>query len=284
MPADVLLATGAEWPELHPDELLLVEALRSRGVAAEPAVWSDAGVDWAAAAVVVVRAAFDYTRSREAFCAWADRVAAATQLHNPPGVLRWNSHKSYLRDLEADGVAIVPTEWIDAGSATDLVSLLARRGWPDAVVKPAVDNGARAALRVSAADPAPGQAHLDELLATRDVMVQPYIAATEDVGEHAVVYIEGAFSHAIRKDQMLAGRPFDIDRIQPVDPDPREAALAARVLERFGDPLLYARVDTICSGDDVMLMELEVLEPVLFYSKAPGSADRLAAAIQSRIT
>ena len=93
--------------------------------------------------------------------------------------------------------------------------------------------------------------------------------------------MDGAYSHTIRKDQMLAGRPFDIDRVPGIDPDPRELALAERVLARFDEPLLYARVDTICSGDDVMLMELEV-EPVLFFSKAPGSADRLAAAIETR--
>jgi hypothetical protein len=283
MTADVLLATGDEWPDLHPDELLLVDALADRGLRADPAVWTDPSVDWAATRIVVVRAVFDYVRARDEFCAWAERVASVTSLHNPPEVLRWNSHKSYLRDLEADGIPIVPTAWLDAGSSGDLAALLGERGWPDAVVKAAVDNGARAAIRVSLDEPGPGQAHLDSLLQARDVMVQPYVTATEDVGEHALVHIDGVFSHAIRKDQMLAGRPFDIDRIPPIDPEPRELALAERVLARFDDPLLYARVDTICSGEEVMLMELEVLEPVLFFSKAPGSAGRMAAAIEARL-
>jgi glutathione synthase/RimK-type ligase-like ATP-grasp enzyme len=245
-------------------------------------VWTDPSVDWAAAGSVVVRAVFDYVRAREEFCAWAERVASVTRLHNPADVLRWNSHKSYLRDLEAGGIPIVPTAWLDAGSSVDLAALLAERGWPDAVVKAAVDNGARGALRVSGDDPGAGQAHVEELLQARDVMVQPYVTATEDVGEHALVHIDGVFSHAVRKDQMLAGRPFDLNRIPRIEPDPRELALAERVLARFDDSLLYARVDTICAGDDVMLMELEVLEPVLFFSKAPGSADRMAAAINRR--
>ena len=281
---DVLLATGADHPELWEDELLLVEALAARGLSAVPGVWSDPSVDWAAARIVVIRSAFDYVRSREAFCAWADRVEATTPLHNHARVLRWNSHKSYLRELEAAGIPILPTAWIDAGSRTDLAGLLAERSWRDAVVKPAIDNGARGALRVHAGDLHSGQSHLDRLLAERDVMIQPFIAATETSGERAMIYFEGRFSHAIRKDQMLAGRTFSLDRTPPIAPEPGELALAEQVLSLVPEsPLLYARVDAVTTDGNARLMELEVIEPVLFFSKAPGSADRMAAAIAERL-
>jgi glutathione synthase/RimK-type ligase-like ATP-grasp enzyme len=281
---DVLLATGAEHPELWEDELLLVDALAERGLSAGPGVWSDPAVDWAAARLVVIRSAFDYIRDRDAFCAWADRVEATTPLHNAARVLRWNSHKSYLRELEAAGVPIVPTAWVDAGSRTDLARLLAERSWRDAVVKPAVDNGARGALRVHAGDPERGQSHLDLLLAERDVMIQPFVAATETSGERAMIHIDGRFSYAIRKDQMLAGRTFSLDRTPPIDPDPDERALAEQVLSLIPEsPLLYARVDAVMDDGVARLMELEVIEPVLFFSKVPGSAERLTAAIAERL-
>jgi hypothetical protein len=281
---DVLLATGAEHPELWEDELLLVEALAERGLSVRPGVWSDPAVDWAAARLVVIRSAFDYIRDRDAFCAWADRVEATTPLHNAARVLRWNSHKSYLRELEAAGVPIVPTAWIDAGSRADLAGLLAERSWRDAVVKPAVDNGARGALRVHAADPEEGQSHLDLLLAERDVMIQPFVAATETSGERAMIHIDGRFSHAIRKDQMLAGRTFSLDRTPPIDPEPAELALGQRVLSLIPEsPLLYARVDAVMNDGVARLMELELIEPVLFFSKVPGSAERMASAIAERL-
>ncbi len=281
---DVLLATGAEHPELWEDELLLVGALADRGISSGPGVWSDPSVDWAAARIVLVRSAFDYIRHRDAFCAWADRVEAATPLHNPARVLRWNSHKSYLRELEAAGVPIVPTAWVEAGSRTDLARLLVERSWRDAVVKPAVDNGARGALRVHAGDTEKGQSHLDRLLAERDVMIQPFVAATETSGERAMIHIDGRFSHAIRKDQMLAGRTFSLDRTPPIDPEPQELALAAQVLSLIPEsPLLYARVDAVMDGGVARLMELEVIEPVLFFTKAPDSAERMAAAISERL-
>jgi glutathione synthase/RimK-type ligase-like ATP-grasp enzyme len=271
---DVLLATSADYRDLMDDDHLLVAALADRGLKAAPAVWDDPSVDWGSAQCVVLRSVFDYVNDRDRFLAWTERVEAETTLHNPARLIRWNSHKGYLRELESAGVPIVPTAWVDAGTPTDLASLLHERGWEDAVVKPTVGNGARGALRVSSAE---GQPHLEALLAERDVMIQPYIAATEEPGEHALIHVGGRFSHAIRKDQMLAGRPFSFDRISRVDPDPRELELASTILGALPEsPLLYARVDTLIDGDIVRLMELEVIEPVLFFSKAPGAAERMA--------
>ena len=281
---DVLLATDAEHPELWADEYLLVDALVERGLTAGPCVWSDPAVDWGATRGVVIRSAFDYIRDRDAFCAWADRVEATTPLHNPARVLRWNSHKSYLRELEAAGVPIVPTAWIDAGATVDLAELLDERRWKDVVVKPAVDNGARGALRVHAAHPGPGQEHVNTLLATRDVMVQPYIVATEGPGEHKLIHIGGAFSHAIREEARLGGKEFSLDRTPLIDPDAEELALAEQLLILIPEsPLLYARVDTVMDAGVARLMELEVIEPVLFFTKAPGSAGRMADAIAERL-
>jgi hypothetical protein len=277
---DVLLATSAEHADLGVDEALLIDALGDRGLRAEPGVWNDPDVDWAAARIVVLRYVFDYVRRLDEFLAWLDRVSATTPIHNPPGLVRWNSHKGYLRELEAAGVAIIPTLWPHMGEAFDLEAALNDRGWADAVVKPAVGNGARGAMRVDAGSIAAGQRHLDELLRHSDAMIQPYVRATEDPGERALIHFGGEFSHAISKDQMLAGRPFSFDRTPNVDPDERELALAKLVLSELEEPPLYARVDTVVDGDVVRLMELEVIEPVLFYSKAPGSADRFAAAIE----
>ncbi len=280
---DVLLASGAEFLDRLEDEELLVTALSERGITAAHAVWTDPEVDWSSASMVLIRYAFDYVQDRDAFLTWAEAVEVLTHLHNPARVLRWNSHKGYLRELEADGVPIVPTAWLAAGANADLAALMDERGWRDVVVKPAVDNGARGALRVTRGDAAAGQKHIASLLEDRDVMVQPFIEATETVGERALIHFDGRFSHAILKDQMLAGRPFSFDRTPLIDPENAELILAERVLRRFDPPLLYARVDTVISDGVPMLMELEALEPVLFFSKAPGSADRMADAIAARL-
>jgi glutathione synthase/RimK-type ligase-like ATP-grasp enzyme len=278
---DVLLATDIEYRDLFVDDRPLLDALSERGLSAAPAVWNDSSVDWGSARAVVLRSVFDYVADRDLFLTWTERVESETTLHNPARLIRWNSHKSYLRELESAGIPIVPTVWIDAGTELDLAGLLEERGWEDAVVKPTVGNGARGAQRVTAVE---GQVHLDALLAARDVMIQPYLPATEEPGECALIHIGGRFSHAIRKDQMLEGRPFSFDRTPPTDPDPRERELASKLLSAIPEsPLLYARVDTLIDGDVVRLMELEVIEPVLFFAKAPGAVERMADEIAARI-
>jgi glutathione synthase/RimK-type ligase-like ATP-grasp enzyme len=274
---DVLLATSEERRNLWEDEFFLVDALRDRGLTVEPAVWNEPGIDWGSAKLVMLRSVFDYVEDRDGFLAWAEKVEAVTQLHNPARLIRWNSHKTYLRELEATGVPIVPTEWVDAGAKVNLPELLEERGWTDAVVKPTVGNGARGAQRVTR-DPA------EPITAEPDLMIQPYLTATEDPGEKALIHIGGEFTHAILKDQMLAGREFSLDRTPRTDPDPRESELAAKVLSQVPEqPLLYARVDTLVDGDVVRLMELEVIEPVLFFTKAPEAATKLAEEIASRL-
>ena len=281
---DVLLATDAEHADLTEDDGYLVRALAERGLSTAPAVWNDAGVDWGAARIVVIRSVFDYIHDRDAFCGWAEAVEAVTPIHNPARVIRWNSHKSYLAELERRGIPIVPTAWLDAGSSADLGEVMEANGWADVVVKPAVDNGARGSMLVRGDAVAEGQRHLERLLATRDVMIQPYISAIEGPGEHKMIHIDDRLSHTIREFPRLGGREFVMDRIELIDPEPEEAALAARVLALLPEsPLLYARVDTVVEDGVARLMELEVTEPVLFFTKHPAAAATMAAAISGRL-
>jgi hypothetical protein len=153
----VVLVTCAEFPALPADDHLLVEELHRWGLRAEPVVWDDPDFDWSQAKVCVLRSTWDYTTRRAEFLLWAERVAAVTALWNPLEVIRWNTHKSYLRHLAEAGVAVAPTVWLEAGSRVDLPGLMAEHGWTDAVVKPVVALSARETIRVTAHSPMEGQ-------------------------------------------------------------------------------------------------------------------------------
>src|SRR3954471_9925103 len=138
----IALATAARLPDLTEDDRVLQAALRERGAAAEPVVW-DAPLDRGAWDAVVVRSCWDSHLRRDEFVAWAARLdAAGMPLHNPAAMLRWNTDKRYLRDLERRGVRIVPTAWVEppaeGSQVPSLAALLAERGWTSAVVKPAI--------------------------------------------------------------------------------------------------------------------------------------------------
>ena len=179
-----------------PESHLLVAALARRGIVAELVPW-DSAQAWASYRLVVVRTPWDYFARLDEFLAWARHTSALTDFVNPLPVIEWNSHKAYLRELQAGGVATVPTLWLGRGAA-DAVTQLRNRGWDEVVVKPAVSIGAIGALRARAADPVCAR-HVEQLVAEGDVMIQPFVASVAAVGEVSLIYFGGAFSHSIRK-------------------------------------------------------------------------------------
>lgn len=284
--APVLLATCAALPDGDEDGPALLSALHARGIRARWCAWDDPSVDWSAG-LVLLRSTWDYTLRRAEFLAWA---RAVPRLANPAEVVAWNSDKTYLREIDAAGVPITPTAWAAPG---EVVALPAAGEY---VVKPSVGAGSRGAGRFTAATGAAAETHARALHdAGRTVLVQPYLADVDTAGETALVYLNGRYSHAVRKGAMLAadaaypvhgGALFVEENVTGRAASDAELAVGARVLDllraRFGSDLLYTRVDLLPGPDGPVVVEVEVTEPSLFLSHAAGSADRFAAAIAAR--
>ena len=282
----VALVTCASIRELTDDDQPLLAELWNLGIKAEPVVWDDPSVDWKSFHAAVIRSTWDYHLSPAAFLSWLSRVEAlGLELWNPASVIRANADKNYLKELEATGVAVVPTIWVKQGGRANLGDLLAARGWTDAVVKPVISAGAYRTSRVKFGDSS-GQAALDEVLAHSGAMVQPYLPEIAAEGEWSFIFIGGEFSHAVLK----TPRPGDFrvqedhgGRTERREPPPglvtqaREAVIAGPV------PSLYARVDGVRRGAELLVVELELIEPSLYLSHAPTAARKLAEAIKARV-
>jgi hypothetical protein len=265
--------------DLHGDGPLLVTAFGNLGIETEVVPWG-AGPDWARFDGVLIRHTWDYVFDREAFLVWADGVAEVTRLANAPEVLRWNTDKRYLRDLEAAGISIVPTVWVAAGEDVPDV------GWDSFVVKPSVSAGARLSARYVRGDDI--RPHIDRIHMTGAVaMLQPYVATVDRQGETGTYVFGGEVSHAIRKGSVLNDVRAPRDDLsasshQLVGPATVETTLAdfaVQVLES-APPVLYCRVDTVVDDEgQPMLMELEATEPFLFLEHTPRAADHFALAV-----
>jgi glutathione synthase/RimK-type ligase-like ATP-grasp enzyme len=266
--------TAARCAELDEDLPPLAQALPT----GEPVVWDDARVDWSRYDAAVVRSTWDYAQRRDEFLTWARRVSGLTRLFNPEPILRWNTDKHYLRELPQ----AVPTQWIEPGSEISI------RFDGEVVVKPAISAGSMDTLRT--VDRREAEEFIRKLQsAGRSVMIQPYLTGVDTYGETAMVYLDGRFSHSIRKGPMLTssmqfvGGLFAKEDIRPRAASPAERALGDRVMKLAG-PLVYARVDVAPgpSGEPVVL-EFEACEPSLFFAHAEGSAERFVAAILERL-
>ncbi len=261
---DVALASCLTLPEPDPDEAPLLKALRDRGFTADTWAWDDDAVDWSAAQLVLLRSTWNYYHDRDGFLAWAQRVADVTTLHNPVDVVTWNTHKRYLLQLAERGVAVVPTELVDKGSATSLAQVCETRGWDEIVVKPAV-GAASYGTYVTRAGDLDAQKFAD-LVGQRDMLVQPFVDSVRDHGERSIVIIDGQLTHSVRKEPRFGDDDENVSGPHPIAPEEAELARAAIAAIPATGALLYTRVDVV--RDDAgapMVSELELAEPSLFF-------------------
>ncbi len=296
----IALVTAIPALLLDDDLPPLEAALRKAGLETQILAWDDPTVSWSRFDAVLLRSPWDYVDRLPEFLAWCERVSALTTLLNPLAVVRANTDKHYLADLEKAGVPVVPSRFIepgdDAGKALDAF-LAEFAEAAEFVVKPAVGAGSRDAQRHGREQRDAAAAHARRLLeAGRSVLLQPYLPSVDQAGETALVHFNGVFSHAIRKGPLLqrdegpTDKLFAPEAITAREPGTDERAVAAAAIAalpalfKLDGPLAYARVDLIRDVDGApRLLELELTEPSLFFAHAEGSADRFAAALKKRL-
>lgn len=262
---------------------VLRRGLAPEGFSLEPVRWADASVDWSRYGAVLVNCAWDYQDRHEDFLAVLDRMAAdGLPVFNPPALVRWNIRKTYLRELAARGVDVIPTLWPERPVAGDIANAMAVFGVDDVILKRQVGGGARGQSRYTRAS-APSEGSVLD----RPGMIQPFLPAIASEGEYSFLFIDGLFSHALLK----TPRPGEY-RIQEayggksraVDPSAKDLAAAGAVLEAISERPLYARVDMVrAPSGGLMLMELEVIEPYLFPKDGPQVGAHLGRALRNRL-
>jgi len=278
-PRSVALVTAPRyhdrWPE--PETPAILAALEARGIPTETVPWY-AGADWSAYGLVVLRSPWDLYVQVDDFLLWLRSAARVTRVMNPEPVIHWTLDKHYLGDLADAGVSVVPTTFVAVGDQAPPFP------HPEFVVKPVTSGGAMNTARYRPDQSIAARAHIAFLHSQgMAAMIQPYIADVDRSGERALIFFNGVFDHAIRKQAVLKpDEPADAQREphpqpQPYAPEAAELALARAALAAVPAPdgLLYARVDMAVTADGhPAIMELELVDPVLFTARAQRAATR----------
>lgn len=278
----VLTPDDAYEEDWRPGFARFTALIERAGFAVAPRIWWDAG-ELAGFDLVLPLYAWGYQRDAARWFAALDRwEAEAVPFANPLAMLRWNSDKSYLADLEWAGVPVVPTIFAEALDDTALAGARNRFG-SSLVVKPPISGGADRTFRLGLDDPVPAE------VASERMMIQPLLPGIADPGEYSLFYFGGVYSHAIlkrpRKGDFRVQEQFGGSEIA-VDPPRGAHVVGDAALAACPETPLYARADMVTDGAGVMrLMELELIEPSLWLHHAPdGGAlftDALKAALGS---
>lgn len=283
----VALATAVGDVDEDVDLPNMVTALRDRGYKAEPVAWDNRNCDWSTFQIVVIRSTWDYCSRLADFLSWSNRVSRSTLLRNPAEIITWNSDKRYLASLVSQGVPVLQTSFAEPGEPVPLPTQ------HDFVIKPVISAGARDTARYTQDQIGAALKHAEQLHATgMTVMVQPFLTQISQ-GERSLVFLDGQFSHAIRKGPVLTKTGI-IDNARLAHPNPtrhdpseQELALAAQAIAATPAPqggLLYARVDMAMGPTgDPLIMELELIEPNLFLGWSEGALLRFTDAVEAQL-
>lgn len=280
--------TDRERADFAPDDRLLVAYLLDRGLSVSAAVWDDPDVIWEKFDALIFRSVWDYFIHRERFDAWLRQMELLTvPVFNPLSIVQWNKDKNYLNRFRALGVPVPDYEIINSGSQQNLSEILERHDWVKAVIKPAVSGGAYKTWVTSKIMATTQQPEFESLSAEQDIIVQKFADEIIETGEWSFIFFDKKFSHAVckkaqegefRVQAQFGGRHF------PIYPPKTVLDQVEHILNFIGEPLLYARVDGYLNGQSVFhLMELELIEPVLFLDSHPEACNNFYTALKNQV-
>jgi glutathione synthase/RimK-type ligase-like ATP-grasp enzyme len=280
----IALATCAGRADAAIADAPLLAALQALNIVAEACIWNDTTVLWHSYDAIIIRTTWDWYVDVEAFANWLDRVQMCTRLLNAPHTLAWGLDKCFLLDLAASNVAVVPTLALAIPDTAQVKRWATHHGYDELVLKPSLSAGSVGVVRALASD-IEAALHTDWPQQGMR-LVQPYLRTIETRGELSLIFIDGLFSHAVRKTpkdgefriQQLFGGSY----VQ-VEPDADAQALASAAVAAIPADPLIARIDMLHDGSIYRVIEAEVIEPDLYFGVVPEAASRLAQAIAQRV-
>jgi glutathione synthase/RimK-type ligase-like ATP-grasp enzyme len=278
------LLTCQRLPNLFEADQALIPLFKQRGITAQAVIWNDPTVDWRKFDHLVIRNTWDYYTQSDAFINWLKSIRdQQIPMLNPVDVVLRNLHKFYLRDFEYHGVRIIPTLFSEK-SAPVSFRTLAERQWDRVVIKPAISAGSY--LTKTFVGDELDEKTFDNAVSGSDWLVQPFVPEIERQGELSMIFFNGKFSHAVVK------KPKDGDfRVQRqyggkyelVEPGEALVELGRKIVSQIPQSLLYARVDGVLINEVFHLMELELIEPDLYFEFGEGIKERFVDAIIDRL-
>ncbi len=267
------------------DDDLAVLPLARRGWQVETLPWDRPGVDWRRYDLVVLRSTWDYQHHPDKFLGVLETIEhSGVRLENGSEIARWNMAKTYLRELAARGVDIVPTFWRERLGPGELLPLFEELRSEEAVIKPVMSANAEGAWRFDRARAEALAPEIEAYFANRPLMLQPFERGIVEEGEFSMVYLNGVHSHSVLKVPKRGDFRVQEEHggeIIPIVPESALRAAGDAAIAAVGQKLLYARADLVRSGDEFRVMELELVEPALYFRTDPAAPDRFAETIDS---
>ncbi|WP_138429274.1 ATP-grasp domain-containing protein [Fodinibius saliphilus] len=267
---------------------LLYEPLQNRGWKVDEISWRNKSVDWDQYEAVIIRSPWDYQEAPNAFIEVLEEIESSTAiLENSLDIVKWNINKRYLRDLENDGIEIVPTLWQDEFHEDQLPSFFDELDSDEIVIKPTISAGADNTFWVKETNQQEYINILTSVFKDQPFLVQPFMQNIVNEGEFSVFFFGDTYSHTILKTPKV--NDFRVQeehggRLKKVKPEKQLLSIARESLANITPLPLYTRADYVRTDDNSFaLMELELIEPSLYFNMDSESPERFAEVFNNRM-
>jgi glutathione synthase/RimK-type ligase-like ATP-grasp enzyme len=241
--------------------------------------WSAPDVNWTKYEFAVVRTTWDYTKRRDEFLAKMNQIHnSGCKVYNSPEILKWNSHKSYLKELQSSGVQIIESYFLDEETPITLNAKLNDNN--KFVLKPIVGASADHIRILEKAELLRCISNLENPV---DWFVQPFMEEVLE-GERSIFFFNSKFSHAAKKVPKTGDFRVQEEHggiITSYLPDTEELEFSNLALKSIKEKLLYARIDFLKTKTGPQLIELELIEPSLYFRTNKQAAYNFAEALKT---
>jgi glutathione synthase/RimK-type ligase-like ATP-grasp enzyme len=276
------LLTCEKLPDLTIADQQLIPELAKHNIIAKAVIWNDKTINWSDFDYLIFRNTWDYFEKEIEFNLWINQIEQlGIKTLNPIEIIKQNKHKFYLREMETEGISILPTIFIDKTEHLNLAEIIPKH-WKKAVLKPAFSAGSYQTSVFNVSEIKKTNDEYTKIAQEKELLLQEFIHEIQTLGETSFIFFNKKFSHAVNK------KPIEGDfRVQSqfggrytlIQPSQQLIDKVQKVVNTFHDKLLYARVDGIVIDTELHLMEIECIEPDLYFDISEGALERFVASI-----
>lgn len=286
----IAFVTSVDQPDFAEDDILLVNALKSKNVTSIAAPWDDKRTRWEDFDLILIRSCWNYFKKVDEFETWLkDMKKGDFPVFNSIDTVSWNMNKKYLEELRLKNIDIPDTIWLDKLPANyqGLIEMLANKKWKKIVIKPCVSAGSFQTITATLETLETEVDSLREVEYKGGIILQEFAQEIVEQGELSLIYFDNLFSHAVMKRPKIGD--FRVQSqfggsVELLHPDKKLLSQTNRIMDTIGnEKVLYARVDGFLKDGKFILMELELIEPNLFLTFNEKGAFLLAEKIMLRL-
>lgn len=278
----VALVTYSKQPKLFDGDNLLVDPFKKHGFSAKVIPWDKKNILWEDFDLIILRSCWDYHLRTKEFLNWLEYLESRkAKLWNPVSIIRWNMNKKYLIDLEKEGFPIIPTVLVEKESIKDIQKIVSDNKWEEIIVKPTIGNSAYNTHKLRLNDLESELPQLTKMLQNNELIIQPFMEKINQEGEYSFIFFNKQYSHTVLKkpkeNEFRSQREFGGKELK-MESNQQLISQAKRILNKINSPILYARIDGLDIDGQLKFMELELIEPYLFFEKDEAAAEKFVEA------